>query len=301
MTSVACRVPEALAAGDLWQILKAAVRRHDDPEDDRLLVADSKLVYSTTRGLAGLEASVAATLVPSGNGQLLTLAQYIDWACPAAHAELRQEHWYTGTSTLPVVANPEEFRPASERFRESCSQAQVVWGLLRSVVICPARFNQILERWDSKGAVLAHGLADLLACNRVLAGPGDALHFFIDKHGGRNTYAAMLQNALPDGMVVAEEEGRARSVYGLRGLTHDIRVTFQPRADLEHFAVALASMFSKYLRELFMLEFNRFWKNHLPELKATAGYPGDAARFFAEIRPVALKLGIPETVLWRRR
>ena len=41
----------------------------------------------------------------------------------------------------------------------------------------------------------------------------DDLYFVIDKHGGRNTYAAMLQQALPDGMVVARAEGAARSVY----------------------------------------------------------------------------------------
>jgi hypothetical protein len=277
------------------------VRRHEEPEDDRLLVADSKLVYSTARGLAGLETSVAATLVPCCNGQPWMLADYIDWACPTAHAELCQEPWYTGTCTLPVLAKHEAFRPAADRFVAACGREQVVWDLVRSVVICPARFNQILERWDSKGAVLGLGLADLLRCNRALAGAGEAMHFFIDKHGGRNTYAAMLQNALPDGMVVALEEGRERSVYGVHGLSHEVRLTFQPRADVEHFTVALASMLSKYLRELLMLEFNRFWQAHLPELKATAGYPGDAARFYDEIRPVVLKLGIAETVLWRRR
>jgi ribonuclease HII len=301
MTSVACRVPDALAGCDFWQVLRPAVRRHDEPEDDRLLVADSKLVYSTARGLAGLETSVTATLVPCRNGQELTLAQYIDWACPPAHADLRQEPWYTGSSKLPVLARHDEFRPAAERFDQACDREQVVWSLVRSVVICPARFNEILERWDSKGAVLGHGLADLLACNRVLAGTGEAMHFFIDKHGGRNTYAAMLQNAIPDAMVVAEEEGSGRSTYGVRGLPYDIRLTFQPRADVEHFVVALASMLSKYLREVLMREFNSFWQVHLPELKATAGYPGDAARFYAEIRPVALKLCIPETALWRKR
>ena len=30
MTSVACRVPPELAAADLWQALRAAVRRHSD-------------------------------------------------------------------------------------------------------------------------------------------------------------------------------------------------------------------------------------------------------------------------------
>jgi hypothetical protein len=60
-------------------------------------------------------------------------------------------------------------------------------------------------------------------------------------------------------------------------------------------------MASKYLRELLMLEFNRFWQEHVPGLKPTAGYPGDAARFLGAIRPAAERLGIAETALWRRK
>jgi len=55
-------------------------------------------------------------------------------------------------------------------------------------------------------------------------------------------------------------------------------LTFQPRADQSYFCVALASMVSKYLRELLMGEFNRFWQEHVPGLRPTAGYPTDAAR-----------------------
>jgi hypothetical protein len=60
-------------------------------------------------------------------------------------------------------------------------------------------------------------------------------------------------------------------------------------------------MVSKYLRELLMGEFNRFWQRHLPGLQPTAGYPGDAERFWTAIQPVAQRLQIPPRVLWRRR
>jgi ribonuclease HII len=129
----------------------------------------------------------------------------------------------------------------------------------------------------------------------------EAACFFIDKHGGRNTYAAMLQDAVADGMVVAHEEGRERSVYSVLGLDRDIRLTFQPRADAEHFGVALASMVSKYLREILMGEFNQFWQTHVAGLKPTAGYPGDAQRFWEAIRPAAQRLNIAQATLWRRK
>jgi hypothetical protein len=301
MTAVACRVPEPLAGKDLWQVLQTAVRRSPDPDDGRILVEDSKLIYSTATGLGHLEKSVASTLSPCRAGEELSLAQYVQWACPAWHGDLRAEPWYTGTTRLPLLAQPTEFLPTAGRFEQACQQQQVVWGMARSVVTCPARFNGILDRWDSKGAVLAEGLAELVGASHGLEDEADPLWFFIDKHGGRNTYAAMLQNALPDGMVVAEEEGRERSVYRVLGLSREVRLTFQPRADAEYFCVALASMFSKYLREVLMHEFNGFWRARVPGLKPTAGYPGDAARFFEQIRPTACQLGIPENSLWRRK
>ena len=36
-------------------------------------------------------------------------------------------------------------------------------------------------------------------------------------------------------------------------------------------------------------------------LKPTAGYPGDAARFFEAIRPCCERLGLPEAAVWRRK
>src|SRR5262249_44856634 len=150
-----------------------------------------------------------------------------------------------------------------------------------------------LDRWGSKAAVLGHGLAELLRHTRGLTGD-ESLRFFIDKHGGRNTYSAMLQEAFPDGVVTAQQEGMACSADQARGLPREIRLPFQPGADASHFGVALASMVSKYLREVLMRDFNRFWQRHAPDLKPTAGYPGDAARFFERIRPVLANLGLAE-------
>src|SRR6266511_1579450 len=61
MTAVACRVPDE-ADADLWQLLGHGVRRHGERDDGRPIVADSKLVYSTARGLGQLERTVLAAL-----------------------------------------------------------------------------------------------------------------------------------------------------------------------------------------------------------------------------------------------
>jgi hypothetical protein len=186
-------------------------------------------------------------------------------------------------------------------FDRACAGAAVEGWLVRSVVIPTPRFNSLLDDGDSKGAVLAHGLVQLLRENLARLPAGESLAFAIDKHGGRNAYAALIQHALPDSMVTAQHEGMSSSVYRVLGLGREVRLRFQPRADAECFCVALASMASKYAREALMLEFNRFWQEHVPGLKPTAGYPGDATRFFEAIRPAAVKLGLKESALWRRK
>src|SRR5262245_24615311 len=297
MTAVACRVPEALAGADLWRVLAAAVRRDGDPDDGRPLVADSKVVFAGPRGLAALEAGVLATLRPQKKRPAL-LADYLHQVAPAGLAELAAEAWYRGDTPLPAAAEDGACSTAAEAFHNSCHDGRLEWGLARAAVVCPARFNRIVNEWGSKGAVLGEGLTGLVRWAWGLAG-NDPVSLVVDKHGGRNAYAPMLQNAVPAGMVLAEREGMNRSVYRLTGGPRPMRFTFQPRADAEHFLVALASMASKYLRELLMGEFNRFWLERVPGLKPTAGYPGDAARFWEAIRPRAAELGLTAAQLWR--
>ncbi len=300
MTSVACRVPEHCHDADLWHLLRPAVRRGTDADEGRLLIDDSKIVY-TARGLAGLERGVLAALWRGGIEGTASLASFIEWACPDDRDELACEAWYRGVQALPVHGVAEELSSEVARFDTACAEAEVGCWHVRSVLVCPRRFNALLDENGTKGAVLAHALANLLRCQRARLTGDDPVSFFIDKHGGRNTYAAMLQHAFLDGMVFAVQEGMARSAYRVFGLGRDVTLTFQPRADAEHFCVALASMTSKYLRELLMLEFNRFWQERVPDLKPTAGYPGDAARFFEAIRQAVATLGLGEEAVWRKR
>lgn len=298
MTAVACRVPAESLAANLWKLLARSVRRHGDEADERILIDDSKLVYSTTEGLGALEAGVLATI---GNGHLdrgVDLDGYVADFAARSHDELKQEVWYLGTTPLPASADRDRCRQIRDHFCQACEHGKLQWGTVRSIVVCAERFNELVERWGTKGTVLGHCLGELLA---AIPADEDEVHYFIDKHGGRNYYAAMLQQAIPDGMVVACQESSLRSRYQVLGLGRSVHFTFEPRADASHFCVALASMASKYLRELLMLEFNRFWQEKVPGLKATAGYPGDASRFFRAIRPAVNRLGLAERTLWRQK
>ena len=163
------------------------------------------------------------------------------------------------------------------------------------------KFNRAVDHWGSKGGALSDAIQALIGALLPRLEPDEPVYFMIDKHGGRNTYAALLQHCFPDGMVFVRRESMECSQYDIQGYAGPISLRFQPRADGEHLCVALASMLSKYLREMLMGEFNRFWLERLPGLEPTAGYPSDAGRFYEAIRPMVEQLGIAHEVVWRKR
>jgi hypothetical protein len=156
-----------------------------------------------------------------------------------------------------------------------------------------------MEEHDSKGAALSYLTLSLVAelMQPLEKGPISVL---CDKHGGRDYYAALLVEHFYDGFVEVHGEGRAQSTY--RYGPPERRVEFCFRAKAEScLPAALASMVSKYLRELAMEAFNAYWTARVPNLSITAGYPLDAGRFRADIAAAQLKLGIDDAVLWRKK
>jgi hypothetical protein len=298
MTMVACRVPAPKT--NLWRTLKKVVRRHGDKADGRPLVADSKLVHIAGKGLSNLEVGVLAFF--HGSGRLTcsgtTLRELMTAVCAGSLEDFSHEPWFSGTTRLPVE-DDHDWEAHADGWQRRTQATKLDWSVA-SVVILPQRFNEMVDRWGSKGAVLGECLTDLLRTALNLPGSED-LTLVIDKHGGRNQYSALLQTAFEDGMVLAREEGAERSYYEVIGLDRPVQVTFIPRADVTNFCVALGSMVCKYLREVIMGEFNQFWRTHVPGLEPTAGYHVDALRFFAVIEPALPKVGLTREQVWRKR
>ena len=69
-------------------------------------------------------------------------------------------------------------------------------------------------------------------------------------------------------------------------------VSFLVEADAVHMPVALASMVSKYTREILMSRFNAWFTRRAPHIKPTAGYAMDANRFWAEVEPLLPQWGV---------
>jgi hypothetical protein len=295
--SVAFRLPPEDEAG--WETFRLGIRRCRDEEDHRLLIDDSKAIYSR-HGFAALERAVLASLLFARTtvGEILRRGTL---AGVAIDDVLAGEGWYEPGETAPLAATGEDISAAHAVIRDSMSE-RVRIGHSQAIVVPAGRFNRVCDEYGSKAVVLSKGLVELIpAALSALESDCEPVLFFCDKHGGRNYYAAMLQEAFPNGWIVPVRETADESRYRVDLLDRPITVVFRPRSDAESIAVALSSMLCKYLREVCMLQFNRYWAKHVPGIRPTAGYPGDAKRFFDEIRPAMLNLGLTDDQVWRKR
>jgi ribonuclease HII len=286
-----------------WETLRPVVRRCHEDDDGRLLIDDSKKVYSR-HGLEALERGVRTMPGPICHDAEEMVRKIVSSEC---RDHIAREVWFEPGERLPVTYAPEEWFQDFIRFGERLAElSEEIKFCSTEANVVPARqFNQIVDQTSSKGAVVALGLVSLMkevsACLRAGTTGDSPVTFLCDKLGGKNYYAALVQQAFPDGWVVAEKESAAESRYRVEGLDRPVSVVFRPRSDAESVAVALASMLAKYLREVCMRQFNRFWARHVPGIQPTAGYPGDARRFYAEIRDAMVKIGLSDDQVWRKR
>lgn len=302
MTAVVAESPDDRPP-DLWADLGTAVARAGgDPES--LWVDDSKALYRPGGGRERLEAAclalVAAAASPSGEvpatlGGLLSAlgagtlddAELTSWLGPA---DLRVPSC-TPSPCLDRALAVRPFAGAPWRVRA-----------VRTVVVGPAAFNAGLAAHGSnKARVHFAAFARLLRDAWGLAADGVDTRVRGDKHGGRHFYYEPLLDAFPDAWIDRGVEGPALSRYTVRRGTRRLELSLQPRADAADGLVALASVVSKAVRELWMDAFNAYWTARIPGLKPTAGYPVDAARFREWIEPHCQSDGLAPELWWRAR
>jgi ribonuclease HII len=305
MTMVTASTPADCPDPDLWSLLRSKVRRHGDPDDGRVLVADSKLVHSSAHGVGALERHTAPFLLQQAKRAKLDATRLTPLRqafCLTPDADWLAECWLETSSILPASdVCPTILNQDSQELEEVMATAQAgVWGF-RWLVVFPRQFNALIAEHGSKAAATQHALERLVQTLPREALDPDASQLLVDKHGGRNFYYEMLQSAFSSAPVLIRQEHARGSHYAADLGENRWEIRFEPEADARHFTVALASMLSKYLRELLMLQFNRFWQQHVPGLKPTAGYPGDAKRFWRDIDKARKRLGIAPECLWRNK
>lgn len=282
---------------------EASLRCSGKPEpsamDSRVVWGDSKELYAAGRGIELLERGVLTALAAEHD---VPVSWREIWGRlkAASNAELDDEPWFVGYNReLCDEQTLAGIRTEGMRLRNGLRELGVRIASVQARAVFPRCFNEQIEQLGNKASALSHTTLALVKSAVSLNHARPCL-ISCDKHGGRDRYAALLQTFFPESWIQIVKEGRDVSRYWFGERKE--RVEFRFIAKGESFLPsALASMVSKYLRELAMEAFNAFWCRQVPELRPTAGYPVDAARFRAEVQSRRSHLGISDHVFWRCR
>jgi hypothetical protein len=287
--------------GELWELLSDVVARPGRKVRNRLAVGDSKKLFSQASGIGKLERSLLALLAAAGTvgerPEDLTAALL----SPRCRDSLAVHPWYASRGErLPLSTCGDETAGLAARLCCSCESKGVQLLKFISRLLAEGEYNRRVELLDNKATVLLGLVLELLRELRSLAGE-ESLVVYIDRLGGRTDYSGALGAAFPGCFLWEQERSVQRQAYTLEGLSGPTRIEFRTKADTDCFPVAVASMTSKYLRELFMRRFNAFWQEIDPQIPSTSGYHADAGTFLAAISEHRDQMGISEASLVRSR
>jgi ribonuclease HII len=292
-------VADGVRSEDLYERLKSVITAAPNGRNGAATVAlaDSKKLYQSGKGLRLLERGLWAAFSLLGQCPR-TCTEVWEGLAPGAVANRRAECGYCPDETaVPLDADADESQSRAVALRQAFDAAGVRLLQLKSRVIFPEQFNALVEQCGSKGVVLSRATLDLAAL-LLDSLPSRQITVICDKHGGRDRYMPLLNEYFAESLIEIHGEGRQQSVYRFGPEDRRVEFRFQAKAE-SHMPAALASMASKYLRELAMRALNSFWCSRVPGLAPTAGYPQDALRFKAQIAGEQSRLGIEDRVLWR--
>jgi ribonuclease HII len=298
--TVFLRSANGAAKEDFWRTLRSAVCREVEDAKKRMPVNDSKLLYSRTAGIRHLEHGVLPFVALLGHPPS-TIDGLMNAVAYDALSRSSDQPWYRSQDRiLPLRMERRTIVASAHRLEKAMAVTGVSLADMRAAVVFEDRFNHMVEQSGNKAACAWSFVAGHLKAIWEEFGHLDPI-VVIDRQGGRKRYATHLQELFPLARVTTIKEGFLDSRYALEQSNRTLRVEVRINGETTEFAVALASMMAKYVRELFMLRFQRFWSEHAPEVKPSAGYSGDGKRFLQAIESTMGRMGLDPRHLVRCR
>ena len=276
--------------------------------DGRLEVGDSKKIHTGSRKLARIERTALATVgwvfgqIPRSVAALLELVATREFELPE---DRRAPWWAMLDEALPITGERDLLEQDAARLREVANAVGVTPLWYRADVVSAARVNRELAaeqlRAGTKNTWATHAVLRLarLAVDNVDA-PGLAL--WCDKAGGRQAYLDPLRRVWPGppAQISLILEQRDRSHYHMGLGSRGVDLGFVMGGDRMDPRISWGSILAKYLRELILRSFNRYFVARVSDLRPTAGYPEDARRFIAQVQATLGDGGGLERQAWIR-
>ncbi len=303
VTAAAFRHSQAQSPGQFQGVCKSVFAPSPRGAGKRFVVCDSKQLHRGADRFARLERALLPFI-------------WLNGAPPATVHELLARHGYEAEDLLAGLASYPWYGDADLRLprrttrekvadraaalKEALGSAGIEFLDIRARVAHVARYNADVDASGNKATTLFEYAASLLAW-LLERWPDDDILLMADRQGGRQYYAPLLETAFPFRRIEPLKETPERSTYRFEDGRRQVTICFAVSADAEDSAVSLASMFSKYVRELFMDMFNAFWRGRKEGLSPTAGYYTDGQRFLREIETLRNELKIDRDLIVRRR
>lgn len=285
------------AEEDMWKILSNCVTKKPERNSDKLVINDSKKVYCGK--LANLERSVLPFL-RCCNSSPDCLWRMLKEFSLNENCSFDGIPWYKDLDVqLPASSEPKSIDRYYQCLQEGMACSGVQFLAIKTFPVEVPQLNRDFDRNNKSVALFEYTFA-LLNYLRETYG-NEEMQVTIDKHGGRMRYGGLLSGAFWQEKLKILCQNRYESSYEISGASGKLKISFKEKAEDKSFPVALSSMVSKYVRELFMILFNRFWQGLCEDIKPTSGYPQDARRFLKLIEPLIIKHGIDKDMLVRNR
>jgi ribonuclease HII len=286
VSAVALEVPEGLLRADLWEVLAKAVSAQKRGLAGRILIADSKKAYNRKKGIDPLRRSVLAGVHAWQNGtaQTETVADVLALICPQLLERVDLYPWYRQLNTHRLGHDAADVSIAANVLGKTMAEHGISISSIQSRCLDVAFYNDRVGKVKNKSRVLFTELCSLIgqAFEQNATG-AEPMQVIVDRQGGRTHYLRELQRMFPGASLSVIREDEKMSSYELIRSGRRMRIHFCIKADSKYLTVALASMVSKYLREVMMESLNRHFCELCTDLKPTAGYWQDGQRFMKDL------------------
>ncbi len=282
VSSCSFSIPQQMLDTDLWRVLQKSVSIKRSHLAGRLLITDSKKAYSKSIGIGHLQRTVL-TCCQCLHKNPATLTELIKLLCPESIERLAEYPWHEDMANYPICAGTADINIASNVFNDDMAGNGLKLLELKSCCLDVAFYNRMVSEVKNKANVLFSTTTQLIKNAYDFFGT-EQLQVLIDRQGGRAHYRRPLQLMFPGTELKILRESGTVSSYELKDSCRTMRIHFVVGADRKFLPVSLASMVSKFLRELLVDCMNRYFTSRCAGLQPTAGYWKDGLRFIADLK-----------------
>lgn len=284
MSAAVVELPDELIQKSLWDVLRASTTKMPAASAGRIIINDSKKLKQSKGKYDRLQRGVLAMLAAAdGCNAPITLGQLLQSLGSDSRENLAEYPWYGLVyHDHRLQYDPGDITTAAKALITDAQKNGIKFHGLWSRPLWAGHFNRMVEVIGNKASVSFQLVSQLIDLAYRKFG-GQNLQIMIDKQGGRSHYRQPLQRLFPQCSMKILKETDSTSSYAMAEAGRSMKIHFLAKGETRQMPIAMASMASKYLREMFMVLLNNYFANRCPELKPTAGYYTDGKRFLADL------------------